>query len=520
MVVISEAIIKVLRLAFVLVVAAGCLRYVALSLHGPMIWDTPIIRYVNFLIDKGMKPYGQITDLNMPGAYLAERWAMWSFGASDLGCRLYEFFQLALLAVAAIIIAGRRLWFAGIYASGFFVLMHASEGPLLATERDELIMVLIVAGLALFLASMRLRVPYLMAPFGAMLGLAAAIKPTVAPLELLLLVLAAVELRRRDEPWLGSVIWSLAGTGAIFGVVLRFLLRHHAIASLLFLLRVVLPTYTALRHPGMGYLLRQLLPLPVLLVLPFGLAAMVSMRSWRGWEERAIALGLATGLLSYLAQGKGFVYHRYLFLFLLLIFVGKGLAASLAAEEQRTRTIGALGVAVTLFLVLPFYVFLIPYAQRAGAHEAELARTLEGDLRVLGVTRLDGKVQCFDLVSGCLNALYHLRLVQRTGFTGDLLLFSPANNRAARYYRQLYWDTTRNDPPEVVVLGNEWFGGEYRSFDKVETWPDFATYLRDRYTLVQSRGFSPQLTASSGTHPEVPAYRIYLLKGSALLQNR
>src|SRR5580692_1605693 len=88
-----------LRTAFALAVVAGCILYVVLSLHAPMIWDASIMHYVNFLMDHGMQPYSQIGDFNMPGAYLTDRWAMRIFGAGDMGSRLYEFFQMAVLLV-------------------------------------------------------------------------------------------------------------------------------------------------------------------------------------------------------------------------------------------------------------------------------------------------------------------------------------------------------------------------------------------------------------------------------------
>ena len=54
--------------------------YVASTVHWPMVWDTPIMHYVNFLMSRGLRPYSEITDMNLPGCYLTERWGMAVFG--------------------------------------------------------------------------------------------------------------------------------------------------------------------------------------------------------------------------------------------------------------------------------------------------------------------------------------------------------------------------------------------------------------------------------------------------------
>ena len=509
-----------LRGIFLAAAVASIMNYVVLSWHWPMMWDAPVMRYVNFLMDHGMQPYSQIGDMNMPGAYLTDRWATWVFGQSDAGSRLFEFFEMGLLIAASIATAGRRLWFGGFYAAAFFVVMHASEGPLVATERDELVMVLIVIAFAFLFQSVRRSMPSLMIPFGVAMALAASVKPTIAPLELLLLGLMVLELRRRSERWLPSVLWALAGTAIITAVILDFFLRHHAIGPFLLLVRTVLPSYATMNHPSFWAMSRQLLPITVLLILPFAAIAAVQTRSWVGWEEKALAAGAAIGAFSYLAQGKGFIYHRYLFVMLLLLCAGKALDAAMRSGERSgersRRAVGATGVALTLLLVLPYYVFLAHHWQSTRLQENAMAVSIESDLTRLGGDKLQSNVQCFDLVGGCLNALYHLRLVQRTGTTGDMLFFSPVEGPEVKAARKSYWAATRNNPPEVIVLGNEWFQGTHNSFSKIDTWPELAEYMQVNYKLVATRTFSPKMQEADAKDPVAPAYRIYLLRGSPL----
>ncbi len=512
---ISARSMMLLRTVLIAALVAVGLEWVVLSLHAPMIWDTPTMRYVNFLMDHGMQPYSQIGDLNMPGAYLTERWVTWIFGQSDLGCRIYEFFEMATLIAAAVVVAGRGFWFGGLYAGGFFVAMHASEGPLLATERDELVMVMVVVAFAFLFESMRRRRSVLMVPFGIALGVAASIKPTVLPLEIFLLLMAGFELHRRGISSVRYIVSALAGTALIAGIVLGFLVRHRAVGALVTLMRTTLPAYAGLNQPTFVQMVLGALPVALLLVIPFGVAAVRKEPWWREWENRALALGTAMGLFSYFVQGKGFVYHRYLLVMFLLLCVGKAFASASRSSQSAVRTVGALGMLATLLFVVPYYAFLIPFAQRAGVAINQLTLALEDDLTTLGGGKLQGQVECFDMVGGCLDALYHLRLVERTGSTGDTLYFSPTDGAVVEAARRQYWAETQQAPPEVVVVGNEWFQGSHRSFDKLNAWPSFAAYLKQNYALVGTRSFSSE--GADARDGDAPAYRIYLLKGSSLM---
>ena len=129
--------------------------------------------------------------------------------------------------------------------------------------------------------------------------------------------------------------------------------------------------------------------------------------------------------------------------------------------------------------------------------------TLEADLRQIGVARLQHNVQCLDMVDGCMNALYHLHIVQQTGRTGDNLLFPPdANSAVVQHERQRFWERLVARPPDVFVISDEQFM-DAASFDKLKRWPQFAQYLAEHYDLYCARSF-----------PITVAYRIYVRKGS------
>ncbi|MDQ1452275.1 MAG: hypothetical protein QOK38_2141, partial [Acidobacteriaceae bacterium] len=103
----------------------------------------------------------------------------------------------------------------------------------------------------------------------------------------------------------------------------------------------------------------------------------------------------------------------------------------------------------------------------------------------------------------CLNALYHLRIVQSTGSIGDLLFFAPDKSPVVDHYRVDFLNSLIKNPPSVIVLTNEWFN-RLPTFDKLNQWPQFAAYLAENYKLVISRQFDEE------SHH---AYRIYVRDG-------
>ena len=543
-----------LRLLLLLAFAIGIAYYAVVSIHWPLMCDAPVLHYVNFLMQHGMQPYQTITDNNMPGAYLTEGWAMYLFGAGDLGWRFYDFFLLFVITLAMVQIARRfeplhsRDWLAGIFGGCFFALLHGSEGPNYPGEREQVITALLLVGYALLFTAVRRRMAVLLLPFGFICGLAASIKPTALPLGLVLLAFAAYVLRRRSVPVLPFLAWGIAGFALAFAIDFAFLIAHHAVGPFWFVLHTITPSYIALAHPSFGDMLREAMPkdlrrFVVLVALP---AALVNL-PWRrpgppassspfpegwNWERWALNLGILFGLFTYFLQHKGFVHHRYTFEAILFFLIGVDLLRALRTPGW-SRVIGAAGILSTVFYFVPRYMLELHQT----APNSVLTLAMEQDLGSLGVasaspdgaavpraslSALQGKVQCFDLIFGCLNSLYHLGLVENTGFTGDLLFFFPKEGLAVTYYRDMFWREARKDPADVLVVTNEWLQLP-NSFDKLKTWPAFDQYLAANYTQVIARDFpmEARLTAPSAPGPgdQAPrAYRIYVRNSSPLLR--
>lgn len=499
----------ILRAGFLAMLGAALLFYVGVSLRWPMLVDSPVMHYVVFLMKHGLKPYSDITDNNMPGAYMMEALAMRVFGSADLGWRVYDFFLLAVLMGSMIVIALPFDWLAGVFAAGLFALRHGAEGPWFAGEREQEMTVLIAASCAFLFESVRRRRPVMALFYGLFCGVAASIKPTLSPFFLLSVCLLVVELRKRAVPWGEYVAWALGGALVAAAADVAFLVHFNALRAFFFVLHIVTPVYAGLSNPGLRTLLLHVAPFATVPLLAF---ALLPVWRWRrlDWERWVLLLAAACGLFSYFLQRKGFYHHRYLFLAFALLLAG----LELIPLTRRPHRLGALGCIALLYAGL----YVVPH-EACALHRlpdsSPMTTAMEGDLAQLGTDRLQGQVQCFDLILGCLNSLYHLQLVENTGSTGDLLLFPTRPNPATDYYRAWFWRAQTRRPAGVLVMTNEDFG-KPNSFNRLTLWPEFEAYLADHYTLAVTRTFPREgkLKTEASEPPETAlAYRIYLRRG-------
>ena len=490
------------RLLCMAVLLSGAACYVAFTIHWQWVWDTQVMHYIVLLLNHGMAPYKQIYDINMPGAYLTERWAIGIFGGGDLGWRLYEFSLLGAMTGAMIVIAWPYDWLAGLFSGVLFSLQIGSMGPWQAAERDEVMTVLIFIGYAFLMLAIRKSQPAPMLPFGLAMGLAVLIKPTVVPFALGLLLFPYFVLRRRGKSPTAYILLALGGFAIALGILLDFLLPQHAFGPFFFILHKLVPYYSTLAHPTLWVLVRRSLPQAFLVYLPLTLLLAIAGRTRANWEMWAVRAGFIFGGISYFIQGKGYDYHRIAFLSFGLLWIGLELTAAMKDSGWR-RNVGVAGMAFGVLFMVPFNARKIH-----ARHDVNAAvPVLERDLVRLGGERLQGKVQCLDMVGGCFSALYRLGLVESTGIMGDTVFFGPDDGKTVPYYRNLFWDDLHKDPPAVILLSNEWYQESSYSFDKLNTWPEFRDYLNSTYRLDATEG--PFVLYG---YPMV--YRIYVLKGS------
>jgi len=510
---VSDRTVLPLRLLLCFALGIGLIYYIAVSIHWPIVWDAAVMHYVSLLMDHGMRPYGDITDSNMPGTYITERLAMHLFGGGDLAWRIYDLSLCAALTVATTVVARPYDWLAGVYAGVFFTIFHGSDGPRFTGERDLVMTVLLVCALAFVLTTLRKAQAFWMLPFSVASGMAASIKPTSAPLAVILFVTVLVLVRRkRSVSLLQFLAWSAGGVAIVAVIVFGFLLRNHALHAFLFVMRELLPSYVSLRQLGAAELIRSILPNSVTLLLALALLLALWNRGWNA-ERWLILVCTLFGAVSYFSQRKGFPYHRYPLLAFLFLFMGLEFLLGL---RRRGISRGVAAAALALFMFLSEPRLLQSMRSQSKSFPINLSQGLASDLSRLGTDRLQGEVECYDLTYGCFSALYHLGLVQPNGITGDLLFFSPTDTPAVDFYRRMFWRLDARKPASVLVITNQWFQ-ENNSFGKLNAWPEFNRYLAANYTLALTRSFPVDDKPPGPNDPPRPAFRIYVRNNSPLL---
>lgn len=522
----DERAAAVLRWSLV-VVLAGVLVYAGVrSWRWPVVGDAAVMHYVNLLMDRGLRPYAEITDNNMPGAYLTERWALAIFGRSDVGWRIYAAVLLAFMAAGMVGIVGRRRWWAAVLATGLFGLMNAAAGPMFAVEREQVVTALLLVGYGCVCSGARRQWAWLWAMAGFAMGLAGTVKPTFLPLGVLLLAFVAVHLRRRGmraRPYVG---WGALGMLAAGAVVLGWLASWRALAAWWFVLRHITPAYVGMAHAGQQELEQHALSVGSVVLVMVGAVLWGLARdaedAFPRWKCGALLLGAGWGVVSYWTQGKGFLHHRYTAEVLLLLLAGTALDAALrrrgaARQVRAARWLAGATVALVCLGIVPHYV----RALNAVPAQDALLESLVGDLEaVAGATgaqaarRLDGHVMCLDLVYGCLAALDRLEIRETAGFTGDLLLWEPEPSQPRTFYRNWFEQVLRDGRPTLLVLSDEWFGRE-NSFRKVDEWPEFARVLAQDYVAVEERRFPAEYGVVVPA-ADAPGYRLYVRRGTPL----
>ncbi len=487
----------------------------------PVVGDAAVMHYVNLLIDHGLQPYAQITDNNMPGVYLTERWAMALFGHSDVGWRLYDAALLAVMGASAVVLVGRSRWVAAVFATGLFGIMHVAAGPMFAAEREQLATTLVILSFACVAVGVRRHSSWMWALAGFATGLAGTVKPTFLPAGALAFCWIALDLRPARDALARGAACGIAGMAAAGSVVLLWLAQWKAVGAWWFVSRQITPAYVRMAHAPWSVMVEHALAPGSAVLAAVGVGLWWLARNKKGdietWRSGLLLLGAAVGLASYWAQGKGFLHHRYTLELFVLLLVGVEVDRALRSPglQTRVRTGRWIAVATAILVcvgIVPHYLHAL---DRVPSHDA-LLDAMVGDLESatgapgqIGVAaeRLDRNVMCLDLVYGCLAALNRMGVQETAGFTGDLMLWEPLPSTPRAFYRKWFQQVMRDDRPEFLVLSNEWFGRP-NSFNKVRNWPRFAQELAQHYTMVAEKRF-PTEYGPAVPRTEAPGYRIY-----------
>jgi hypothetical protein len=487
-----------LKACVVLLFAMG-MAAVFISWRWPMIGDEGIIHYVVFLMEKGRRPYVDIKDLNLPGAYLLDWLVIHGLGASAKGERLYDL-GLCLLGCGACVWSvwpNRMRAMAALAAGLMFMLIHLQDGIMEAGQRDFAMAVLAMCAYAVLVhprGSFQLRLVL----FYVIVGLTAIIKPTL--LSLVLVPLALPECRRffREAPLRGTSV-SMLGLGLFPLAALLWLFSLSALRAFYLCATTIGALHSQLPRRGLWFLLdHSLSPMKEVFLLWLVLLV-VCQKKWTP-QHRVLGLCVLCGLLSGILQGKGLSYHRYPFLCFLLLLLFDDFAA--ACERQGTkRFVGLAGLLVAVLVLAPTSLWRISRFEPHALFEEALTQQLVAT----GATQQS--IQCLDTYSGCHNSLYRLQIPQSTGYLYDCYLTMPQSALRDRY-REEFLDALVQSRPQTIVITDQPCFQQHQGYEWVADWNELADYLKREYRVTVD--WSTNRTARLWNRPETPAYfRIY-----------
>ena len=486
---------------------AGCAAvFVGVSARWPLVGDATYLHYVVLLMRHGMRPYADLADMNLPGAYLLEAGVMRVLGGGSAGWRVWDLLLLAVAAGSMGYLLRGKGWAAGVVAGGMFALLHGQDGVIMAGERDFAVAVLLLLAMALLVRGVR-------APegrwwcwlgFGVLAGWGVTVKPTAG-----MVVVAGVGwlmtvLRRRGAAWMGAV--GLVAAGLLVAVAVQgvWLWRWGAVRAFAEALTGIVRYHAGLGHRPMAYLVaHSVSPVGVLVGVWVVAAVGLGFSSGREWgraERVLLLLCAAGGWVSYVAQAKGFSYQRYPFLVFLLLVMVLDFFDALAERGRWVRWIGAAGLVVMAVIAGQCVRRVVTFDRR------EPMRPLVADLAALGGNGL--RVQCMDTAGPCIDAMLASGRVQATGFVYDCYLLE-GRSAVVHGLRRRFWEQVERGRPEVFVVTDSVCYDQPRSFGKYAGWPEFSAYLAKNYVLREER--QPTERQRYWSRAAMPfAYRVYV----------
>jgi uncharacterized membrane protein (DUF485 family) len=479
---------------------------IAGSRHWPLVNDAALMHSIAFLLDHGMAPYREITEVNWPGAYLVNWAVIHTLGGSVLAWRIFDLAVLVALEAAgiALTVSCQGTAFSGFLGASLFWLYHLRDGAGQSGQRDLCVGVLMAIGMACAMNSRmrRLRLSAFVA--GVACGAGLMIKP-VAFFLIPAVVTAAFESTSSSERKM--ILRSMIG-GALLPVVLVlfFLIYERSLSSFFITGLPLMSFHAALGRQGFFYTLKSAFAGSILTMaaLTAGMALLRRQQSRLAWASMLGAIG---GLVSYLFQAKCYPYQRYPMLIFLFLWMGVEIVEAWRNKQSDIRSSAG---QVFAFASLVFAVAVAPlYARRAERTRWNDAvpTAIVADINRLGGTKaLDRQVQCLDTTGGCLDALYRLRLVQATGMVYDEFLFNKdVPSAAVERVRMNFIQQMDANPPKVIIATRWLFPSGPSDYRKLDSSPELTELLRQRYVLLEERDFGVGETGPLG-------YRLYVLR--------
>ena len=490
-----------------LLLAVCLLRLFVRIISWPLIGDASLLHYTVYLISYGKAPYRELQEINMPGAYFVDWAVMRTLGTGAVAWHVFDISLILSTFVTTLIITLPYDWFAGVFASSLFGMIHARDGITQSGQRDLTIAALMLLSYALVFLALRSgrRLPVFCS--GVLASFAILMKPVAIPVAIGILVMSLWELRKRHAPIKAHLILWGAGGLIPLSIMVAWLVRWHSTRAFVDMLQHSVRFHASLGHLGYGTLVAHLTSQTLLLILGALVLVPVSLKLFKNWEHSALLVGSLTGAFCYLVQGKGYSYQRYPFEIFTLLLVALVLTNALQ-KAGWPRAVAALTILYGCFVLAPVST---AKALAYNGAQNDFGKMLQQDLSSLGGSALDGKIQCLDTFAGCLRVLYEMRLVQSTGLMYNKFLFNPDKNGVVAASRERFLNQIRQKPPSVFVVTDQVYPNGHPNLDKTLKWPLLAEELRKNYVVFAER-HPTQMQVWEGKPLLPSAYRIYVHK--------
>ncbi len=395
-----------------------------------------------------------------------------------------------------------------------FALIHGRDG-LIDTGQRDLVMTALLLGAAVFLVrAMRAKSRAVFAftvAFGLCLGTAA----TVKPLALLLLpVWLAIfrQARRGRGPALPLSVAACYAALVAPCIMFLALLHWHALGAFASVMRYLVPLHADTFRLPLQTLAAGSISSVMLGLFAAWLPLAWMEKPWRKAESAVLLAGFAFGLLSFLAQGRGYPYHRYPSEAFFLLLAAQAFERGLTGSRASLVLLSSLGFAFGSLVIVPKSLAAI---YRFTGTTDDYGAALQQELQSLGPAQsLDREVQCFDQAGGCITQLYNTRIVQGTGFLYDCYLFvtprSASDAEEQGRYRAAFLRSFIAAAPKYLIVTSDECGLHPADFSyaKLQAWPVLAGFMADWYSPLTE--WTPTRDVSWGGKPTLPyGFRIY-----------
>ena len=164
--------------------------------------------------------------------------------------------------------------------------------------------------------------------------------------------------------------------------------------------------------------------------------------------------------------------------------------------------------ALALAILVPSVYLPVTLARHIQRDNDPVRNLMISDIQNLNDGSLSGHVQCLDWNSGCIGALYNLRLLPSTGFIYDFYLFPSKPAPITAELQSRFLAQVESAPPRMIILTSHDWPTLAQGFEKLDRWPAFHSWLDANYRLATERHHPDIINGK----PFDRAYRIYVLR--------